>query len=47
MRYEYKCVKCKRPADYTERYEGNLKVKTANKTCGDKRCNGEVKLMWD
>lgn len=47
MNYEYKCERCKRPADYETSVKGNQMIKTPVKQCGDPRCKGTVKLMWD
>lgn len=42
--YEFKCVECKRPADYDE-YEDNRRVVIPE--CGAPNCNGKVELMED
>ena len=47
MRYEYKCTKCKRPANYVVKREGDRTFKTPIKQCDAPNCGGEVKLMWD
>lgn len=48
MNYEYKCTKCKRPADYEVfKDKHGHTVKRPAKQCGNKRCNGNVELMYD
>ena len=47
MNYEYKCERCKRPADYVTSVKGNQTIKKPAKQCSDPRCKGTIKLMWD